>query len=45
MGIAGEEFEAAKDIEHQMIAKMLHMNMSKSEIIKEIKNLPQYPIS
>jgi PAS domain S-box-containing protein len=32
-----EEFEAAKDIEHQMIAKMLHMNMSKSEIIKKLK--------
>jgi sigma-54 dependent transcriptional regulator, acetoin dehydrogenase operon transcriptional activator AcoR len=32
-----EEFEAAKDIEHQMIAKMLKMNMSKSEIIKKLK--------
>ncbi|HUN54870.1 MAG TPA: sigma-54-dependent Fis family transcriptional regulator [Smithella sp.] len=34
---AGEEFEAAKDVERQMIAKMLNMNMSKSEIIRKLK--------
>ncbi len=33
----GEEFEAAKDIERQMIARMLHLNLSKSEIIKKLK--------
>ncbi len=32
-----EEFEATKDIERQMIVKMLHLNMSKSEIIKKLK--------
>ena len=35
--VISEEFEAAKDIERQMIDKMLHMNMSKSEIIKKLK--------
>jgi transcriptional regulator of acetoin/glycerol metabolism len=35
--IAGEEFEAAKDIERQMIAKMLNLNLSKSEMIKKLK--------
>ncbi|MRR15533.1 MAG: sigma-54-dependent Fis family transcriptional regulator [Deltaproteobacteria bacterium] len=34
---AGEEFEAAKDIERQMIARMLHLNLSKSEMIKKLK--------
>ncbi len=33
----GEEFEAAKDIERQMLAKMLHLNLSKSEIMKKLK--------
>ena len=32
-----EGFEAAKDIERQMISKMLQMNMSKSDIIKKLK--------
>ena len=33
----GDEFEAAKDIERQMIARMLHLNLSKSEMIKKLK--------
>jgi len=37
ISVVSEEFEAAKDIERQMIAKMLHLNMSKSEIIKKLK--------
>jgi len=32
-----EEFEAAKDIEREMIVKMLSLSMSKSEIIKKLK--------
>jgi transcriptional regulator with PAS, ATPase and Fis domain len=35
--LISEEFEATKDIERQMIVKMLHLNMSKSEIIKKLK--------
>ncbi|PKN19400.1 MAG: sigma-54-dependent Fis family transcriptional regulator [Deltaproteobacteria bacterium HGW-Deltaproteobacteria-6] len=35
--LISEEFEATKDIERQMIVKMLQLNMSKSEIIKKLK--------
>ncbi len=35
--LISEEFEATKDIERQMIVKMLHLKMSKSEIIKKLK--------
>jgi transcriptional regulator with PAS, ATPase and Fis domain len=34
---AGEEFEAAKDLERQMLEKMVRMKISKNEIMKKLK--------
>ncbi|MGD0277844.1 MAG: helix-turn-helix domain-containing protein, partial [Smithella sp.] len=33
----GEEFEAAKDLERQMIEKMVRMKISRNEIMKKLK--------